>query len=916
MKILCFNARSINGKQCELDNYIYLHNPDVICITETWLKSDIVVTAIKDYNVYRCDRTSKNGGGVLVAVKNCIISRLKTAIKVGNCECIIVDITRENNVLCRISCIYRPPNASINDTKILCQKLESEMLVDSFVLTGDLNLDVDWELMTANCALARDFILFCHKIGASQCVKEPTRGKKILDIVLVPNIEIDRVAIEIVEPFSTSDHAGVLVNIDYVLKSCHKKHAKRNFRKADYKLINSYLMTLDWIKIFENCNSLENQWQAFKCVIEMLVQSFVPIAVKATHKQPWFKSRLRRLQRVKQKHYRNYCNNRNDLTEIRYKNFAEYYKSQYLASKVQYEEKLFSDSKDTKLFYGYVKTNSKRETGIPPLKRNNVIITDDKSKCNLFSEEFASYFTMDDANIPFYETNVMNKLSSFRCDTLDIIKSVRKMQSKTTLDPQGFCLYFVKRIIANIAKPLHIIFNASLNEGNIPDDWKIAHIVPLFKKADPELCNNYRSISLTSIFSKILESVIRPQMLNHLKMNNLLPNSQHGFLPGRSIVTNLVKCVDDWSSNLDEGIQTDVIYLDFSKCFNSVSHQKLLFKLLKLGFEDKCHKWFSNFLLDRIQLVRISDKLSSAKCVLSGTPEGTVIGPVLYICYSLDMFKCVDSSVISGYADDTKLYKTINCELDHVSLQNDLNNVIAWTKIWQLSLNVVKTKVLTIGKKKCAKLYDVNSVSIEYVDNIVDLGVKIHSNLSFTYHCNSVIKRAHYAIRHMFTTFKNHNNEFYLKIFKLYIRPILESSSQIWSPCFKFNIDRIEKVQRYFTRRLSQMNEKSYLDRLHSLNIDTLEHRRICADLILLFKIVNKQADFESPSVIYKHSFRGNVKNLKLIPFKSERRRSVFFLRTIENWNNLSNDIVGSKIGEFKRKIAKLKFNYKGSAYQ
>ena len=234
------------------------------------------------------------------------------------------------------------------------------------------------------------------------------------------------------------------------------------------------------------------------------------------------------------------------------------------------------------------------------------------------------------------------------------------------------------------------------------------------------------------------------QIIACLRKNNIINKDQHGFLPKRSRVTNLLRCMNDWTLNFDDGKQTDVIYLDYSKCFDSVCHNKLLYKLSKYGFAGSAYKWIESFLTNRVQQVKVNNSLSEERNVISGVPQGTVLGPLLFLIFSADISSVVQYSKLSMYADDTKLYKKINNFLDCMLFQIDLNNVCQWATKWQLCLNPSKTKFICIGNEMFHFDYKINDNNIEKCFHVNDLGVKIQSNLKFTIHCNNVIKKALY----------------------------------------------------------------------------------------------------------------------------------------------------------------------------
>ena len=212
------------------------------------------------------------------------------------------------------------------------------------------------------------------------------------------------------------------------------------------------------------------------------------------------------------------------------------------------------------------------------------------------------------------------------------------------------------------------------------------------------------SVKFWSVFSKILERIVKKQFLTHLNGNRIIPEVQHGFVSGRSRVTNLLSCLEEWTRNFDNGFQTDVVYLDFSKCFDTVSHEKLLHRLSFLGIQGSALSWLGSFLCGRQQYVCVGKGRSQCKRVTSGVPQGTVLGPILFLCFSFDLYKYVKDCKVSIYADDTKLFKRVMSVDDCRLLQADIDRIYTWAKAWQLTLNPNKTQCIVLGGKKLKTL--------------------------------------------------------------------------------------------------------------------------------------------------------------------------------------------------------------------
>ena len=360
-----------------------------------------------------------------------------------------------------------------------------------------------------------------------------------------------------------------------------------------------------------------------------------------------------------------------------------------------------------------------------------------------------------------------------------------------------------------------------------------ANVVAIFKKGIKSVPGNYRPVSLTCIVCKILESIIRDIVVEHMLDCNLYSKCQHGFRKHRSCITQLLEVMEDFTKFVDNKKDIDIIYLDFQKAFDQVPHRRLLHKLNYLGITGNIHKWISDFLKDRNQRVRVGNLYSEPAQVTSGIPQGSILRPILFTIFINDLPDCV-SSCCKIFADDTKLYDVAsNC----TQIQKDIDPLQKWSDKWNLYFNADKCKVMHIGLHNqrfnyTMKLSNEEIVNIMKCDEEKDLGVVFDCMLSFDSHIQTVINKANRNIGIIRRTFSYLTRKGFIKLYKALVRPHLEYGNAIWHPHLKRQSTSVEKVQRRATRLLFEVNTLTYGERLIFLKLPSLKFRRTRGDMI------------------------------------------------------------------------------------
>ena len=455
-----------------------------------------------------------------------------------------------------------------------------------------------------------------------------------------------------------------------------------------------------------------------------------------------------------------------------------------------------------------------------------------------------------------------------------------------------------------------------MNHGYLPPVWLQAFVAPIFKKGDKTDPTNYRPVALTCTMCKIMETVIKDQILDFLLHNKLISKHQHGFMRQHSTATNLLECAHEWIVGLSNSNNIDVVYVDFSKAFDSIVFSKLLFKLEQYGITGTLLKWLSSFINGRTQRVVIENCFSSFTDVVSGVPQGSVLGPILFLIFINDIVSsCCGNTKVKLFADDVKLYSIYNCEDGMLNLQQSVDKLVYWSSIWQLKVNVDKCHVLSIRNRNKSKdsrpnqcLYLLDGVPLSNVSFISDLGVTFNSNLSFKLHISTIITKALQRVGVFFRGFNSRRLDFVRKTFVTYIRPLLKYNSIVWNPAHKYLIDKIESVQRQFTKRIVSISNLSYLERLQILGLVPLELRRLHFDLIQYYKIFNNMTSLNQSDYFTHHhpsSFSRKQESFLIKPFnKPNYLLTSFFYRSVDCWNSLPLSVKNStSLHTFKTKL-------------
>ena len=488
--------------------------------------------------------------------------------------------------------------------------------------------------------------------------------------------------------------------------------------------------------MFNNTN-VDDMWEQISCELHKVLDTMVPSKYSSPrYSQPWINQHLKTLSRRKKRAYIKARTSHKAGDWDRYKNLKKVMQRECRSAYHTYISDMLCDEGKPKRFWSYIKNIRCENTGVAPLLKDGLLQCDSLAKANVLNDQFTSVFTSEDSShLPVLGESPHPSVPAFVIDSEGVRKLLANLKPHTACGPDDLPAYLLKEVSSELAPSLSLLFNTSLKEGRIPCAWKAANVVPIFKKGDKHKAENYRPISLTSIICKVAEHIVHSQIMDHLDTHNLLTDCQFGFRKRRSCESQLLLTVHDLATGLRDKQQIDAILLDFSKAFDRVPHERLLLKLNHYGVRGHLLSWIKDFLKGRTQQVVLEGKKSNTSPVTSGVPQGTVLGPLLFLIFINDLPDCVSSS-IRLYADDALLYRPINSHDDIESLHRDLANVQEWERKWLMSFNADKCEVLRISNKRKLIIgvspYSIHGTALRTLDEAKYLGVILQRNLSWT----------------------------------------------------------------------------------------------------------------------------------------------------------------------------------------
>ena len=845
------NAHSIRNKipsiHCELNCF------DVITVSETWLSDDISNEQLLIPGFQppiRCDRSHQAYGGVAVYVKNNLVCKFRPDLTVPGLEAVWVE-TRLGQEPLLIGTLYRPPGAPVAYWNLIDQSIQlAGNTTSKYILLGDLNADCTHQppqhlqnIMTIN--------------NLYQIINKPTHitdtSSTTIDIILTPCPDLVQ-ATDVLPPVC-SDHC-----VPYtVLKNKHitnKRYSRTfyNYKKLNVgKLIES-LSSTDWDSII-NLESIDDAAKGVSDRIMNVAKTCMPVREVLVNDQdaPWINKEIKTL--IKRKNHIHrlakasnttrawalFRRTRNDLTNIIRRRKAEYISE--LDKKISSSNE-FGTKDWWKLVKEYMSKKGLPQDDIPPIEdENNTVHYTARDKAEVFNQYFAAQCSTENPNEDFPRGNEFQGSIDDLIITQDaVLSTLKHLDNKKAVGPDLVHNKILTAASEAICAPLTGLFNRSLREAKFPSVWKTAHVTPIYKKGDKQSCGNYRPISLLSCIGKVLEKCVQQHVLTYLVDNNLLTDAQSGFIPKDSTVFQLTCIYDDFCKFLDTKTTAQAVFFDISKAFDKVWHRALLYKMSALGIQGRLLDWFKDYLTNRKQAVVIKGSTSTYRPVSAGVPQGSVLGPVLFLIYINDIVRDIQSSV-KLFADDTSMYLGLENTNERTNILNsDLDKINKWAKTWKVKFNQTKTKLMTISnirEPNTQPLIFGNDI-LDEIDSHKHLGVIIQKDCKWDLHIKSILSKCRILIGCL-RSFKYRLSRRSLQtMYKSFIMPHFDFSDVIWDNCTNEQADALETLHLDALRTIiGTVRGTSHHKLYKESGFTSLKERRKRHKIILYSKIVH-----------------------------------------------------------------------------
>ena len=926
-------------KLTQLKAYNSLYKYDFICLSETFLDSSIPDDKIKieGYELVRDDHPdhTKRGGVCIYYRESLPVQEIKISYFK---EALLLEMNYNHKKVI-VSVIYRSPSQSniefdlflANLEQLLCEINNRKPYLS--IITGDFNArSSSWWSKDSNTPEGLKLFSLTSANGFSQLINEPTHfqgnSSSCIDLIFTNqgNLSVNSGVHTSLHPKCKHQiiHSSFNLNIYYPPPY---QRLIWDYKKADPLKISKALDSVNWERLFGQ-HDINQQVKTLNEVLLNIFRNYVPNKyIIIDDKDPvWMNDTVKSKIIAKNLLFKQYIKNgrfesdfmfletiANELNELISSTKALYYDN--LA------KKLNNPLLQAKTYWSILKTfyNDKKIPLIPPLLVDDKFVTDIQKKANVFNKFFAEQCTPLDNNssLPVNQLFLtQSRLTSLDLDDDELLKIIRALNINKAHGHDDISIRMIKICDKSLIKPLMLIFKKSIRSSYYPDIWKKSNIIPVHKKNDKRLVNNYRPISLLPVFGKIFEKIIFNKIYNYLSKENLLNPNQSGFRPSDSCINQLLAITHEIFEAFDcnPSLEVRSVFLDISKAFDKVWHEGLIYKIKSMGISGELLNLLENYLSDRYQRVVLNGQTSSWTPVLAGVPQGSILGPLLFLIYINDLPNELQSNA-KLFADDTSLFAVANDKNVCANiLNNDLLAISKWAFNWKMLFNPDPKKPaqeVLFSRKKQVQIHptiNLNNVEVERVPFQKHLGFMLDEKLNFRQHIDSAISKINTGIAVIKKLRYTLPRNSLITIYKAFLRPLIDYGDIIYDqPQNESFCEKIESVQYKAALAITGAIQGTSRDKIyHELGLESLKSRRWYKRLTSMFKIMRNEAPDYLINLIPKREHKIKTRNCQIPTYhcRTDCFKYSFFPSALSEWFKLDESIRNSEsISIFKNKL-------------
>ncbi len=899
LTVMHMNTRSLKNKVCHVESLFGSMSvlPDICLISETWLSNDAIIPNFANFNGYHYFRPSRMGGGVSMYINQGYVAQSVLCGDLVTFECVasILELSPGDRIL--VLCIYRPEGNVrdfLSEFETLCNTLSLRFSdVSKWLIGGDFNIDLLHRSNDSDRFI--DTLMLYSLYPSIFTVTRPT-SNALLDNLFLSWPEFVQ---SFVLHVGISDHCPVISQIrinrgkDSDATASHR--FKRLFNESNIVEFINVLSDESWDNVY-SCADANNAYDMFNSKLGVYLNCCFPLCEKTVKNDKtansWFTNELRVGARKKSKLYHDYLKGK--VSKECYCKCRNLYNALVRKARYDYYVRLFGSGRaNAKQIWRHI--NDMRGNYVP----KNELPSDVNELNNFFADlgpnTVSNLGLRVSDDYKQYISDVNHTFFLYPTDEVEIKRVCLELKSKTSCGYDEISSVLLKRVIDNIARPLAHIFNVSFSSRVFPDALKIARVVPVFKGGDRSKLVNYRPISVLPCLSKIIERLMYVRLYAYLSKYSLLHAGQHGFRSGVSTQDALTSVVENVSKKLDNHESVSVLYLDVSKAFDSLSHEVLLFKLQCYGFRGIVYKWFESYLSARMQYVECNGVKSRLRLLRTGVPQGSVLGPLLFLLYINDLPAVSRELLFVLFADDT------TCITSPDKLQECCDLVGSWFLSNKLVLNIGKTKHMLFTLKNVV-IPDVSiyNVPVEYVSSIKFLGCIIDSKLKWSEHVSCVCKKVSRGIALLRASYKLLPLFVKRLIYFAFVYSHINYCLAVYGSAAKVHMNKITVLQK---KAIRLMYDVSYTEHVKPLALSgqllLCEEMFIFQCYVLAFrycKLSHNVNLFHNAGIVVISQMitanRSVSNNNYYVPFaRTKIRQCSALFQCIKAWNVLPNDL-------------------------